>query len=134
MNKKTTLFPVMISLVLLFIFSCSREESTAPDNPNVDLVCGTRKPISDLSWLSDKLKLVLTGSPYDAEGNGVVLFEYNGQSVIEIQSFLSSSPNIHQYYCDGTKLNFDVPTDYKKYLSTRKEIKVLYGKRVPTFY
>jgi hypothetical protein len=136
MNMKTTLFPLTISIILLIVSSCSIEESAIPDNPNVDLVCGTKNPLTDLSWLSDKLKIVLTGSPHEEKTNGVVLFEYNGKSVIEIQSYLSSSLNMHQYYCDGTKLDFGSLTTYKeyeKYLSTRKKVKVLYGTEIWKF-
>lgn len=48
------------------------------------------------------------------------------------------TPNIHQYYCDGTKLDFESTSKnvklYKEYVLNRKGIGVLYGKRCSTFY
>ncbi|MFC0263605.1 hypothetical protein [Fontibacter flavus] len=38
-----------------------------------------------------------------------------------------SSTNQSQYYCDGTKLNFDGPEVYQDFLANRVEVKILYG-------
>ena len=116
------------------ITSCTKE-SISDDPTRLDLVCGTKNPMTDLPWLVEKMKM---NHPYTPEGMGVVLFEYKGNKVIEIQSFLSSSSNIHQYYCDGTKLNFETSLEYykqyKDYVLNRKEISVLYGTKCSTFY
>ena len=120
--------------MLGIITSCTKE-SISDDPTNLDLVCGTKSPMTDLPWLVEKMKM---NQPYTPEGMGVVLFEYKGNKVIEIQSFLSSSSNIHQYFCDGTKLNFETVSDYrekyKDYVLNRKEVRVLYGTKISTFY
>ena len=114
--------------------SCTKE-SISDDPTRLDAVCGTKNPMADLPWLVEKMK---TYGSYSPDGMGVCLFEYKGNSVIEIQSFLSSSSNIHQYYCDGTKLDFVSTSEnvrqYKDYVLNRKEIRFLYGKKISTFY
>lgn len=118
----------------LILISCTKE-SISDDPSNLDLVCGTKNPMTDLPWLVEKMKM---NQPYTPEGMGIVLFEYKSNKVIEIQSFLSSSSNIHQYYCDGTKLDFETSLErfekYKDYVLNRKEIRVLYGRKISTFY
>ena len=134
--KTKTLLLIMTIMSLATFISCEKDISTTLDNdPNTTIVCGTKNPMIDLPWLVEKMK---TYRSYSPDGMGVCLFEYKGNSVIEIQSFLSSSSNIHQYFCDGTKLDFKSTSEnvklYKDYVLNRKEIRFLYGKKVSTFY
>ena len=131
MNMKNII--KMITMMVI-ITSCTKE-SISDDPTRLNLVCGTKNPMIDLPWLVEKMKM---NQPYTPEGMGVVLFEYEGNKVVEIQSFLSSSSNIHQYFCDGTKLDFESTSEnvkrYKDYVLNRKEISIIYGKKCLTFY
>lgn len=62
--------------------------------------------------------------------NGILLYKYNEQYVVEIQGSVFSSTNIHQYYCTGTKLDLINPDDFLKFIKLRREIKVLYGTKI----
>lgn len=113
--------------ILLVVGNLSCVNNLSNDNPNPSVsVCGVTDPVKDLKWLSNEVKL-LTGGP---ETNGIVLFEYKSDKVIEIQCSVCSSTNIHQYFCDGTKLNLLKPEDFNDYKKNRKEIKILYGKKM----
>jgi hypothetical protein len=89
---------------------------------NVSLECGVINPLEDLSWLNQKLENIK-----EDPLSGIILYRYNSRQVIEVQSSLMSSTNISQYYCDGTKLNFEDPVVYQDFLKNRVEIKILYG-------
>ena len=131
LNSKNVMKQTLTSILIIAFLSCKQDIATTLDNdPNTIIICGTKDPIRDLKWLSDEMKL-LTGGP---EMNGIVLFEYKNNKVIEIQCSVCSSLNIHQYYCDGTKLDF-VSTDenykqYNDYVLNRKQIKILYGTKI----
>ncbi|MRX46911.1 hypothetical protein [Pedobacter puniceum] len=112
----------MIILALSFILpfqSC--EKST--ENKGI---CGVEDPLNNLSWLNKEFKSLIGGP----EMNGIVLYEYNEQQIIEIQSSEFSSTNQHQYYCDGTKLNLDDSIEYSDFMRNRKEIKIIYGSKI----
>ncbi len=129
--KTKILLLLMISTTVASFLSCKRDTITALDNdPNTMIICGTKDPLNELKWLSNEMKHLDGGSGL----NGIVLFEYKNNQVIEIQCSLCSSTNIHQYYCDGTKLDFISTTEnvnrFKDYIANRKKIKILYGTEV----
>ena len=130
MRTKTVLL-IMTSMLIVTFLSCKKDiDMTLDNDPNPILVCGTKDPLNDLKWLSDEMKLFGYYGEYGKKMNGVVLFEYKSDKVIEIQCSVCSSTNIHQYFCDGTKLNLLKPNDFNDYLKNRKEIKVLYGTKI----
>lgn len=110
-------------LFVLFIAShCKRGDAADEER----FACGVRDPVKNLKWLNDQSKLLVGGPKI----NGIVLYRYNGNEVIEIQSSLASSTNMHQYSCNGVKLNLEDPELFKDYRATRTEIKVLYGTKL----
>lgn len=62
--------------------------------------------------------------------NGVVLFEYKGENVIEIQCSICSSTNTHQYRCDGTLYDFSNTNNFQDFLISRKKVSLLYGTEI----
>ncbi|MDZ7900934.1 MAG: hypothetical protein U5N85_23270 [Arcicella sp.] len=122
---KKPLLMCFVTILLMSFMSCVNNSSNEDPNPPV-LVCGVKDPIKDLKWLSDEMKLQIGGQNL----NGVVLFEYRNEKVIEVQCSVCSSTNIHQYFCDGTKLNLLKVDDFNDYKKNRKEIKVLYGTKI----
>jgi hypothetical protein len=130
MKTKTLLLSVISMLVTTFL-SCEKDVATTLDNdPNSILVCGTKDPIKDLKWLSDEMKLWSTDLEKAKIANGVILFEYKGSKIIEVQGSLYSSTNLHQYNCDGTKLDFTNPDNFRDYRANRKKIKIIYGTEI----
>jgi hypothetical protein len=107
-----------ILIACLFIGSCSTEE---PIDDQV-FACGTSNALNELPWLKEQFELI-KNTPL----SGIILYRYNSREVIEVQSSLMSSTNQSQYYCDGTKLNFDDPEVFQDFLISRVEVKVLYG-------
>ncbi|MEA5426055.1 hypothetical protein [Arcicella lustrica] len=129
---KTKSFLILIAGVFLSVFSSCKKEV----NPTLDtdiLVCGTKDPINDLNWLADEMKFREFYRINSEKINGVVLYGYKGDNVIEIQCSLCSSTNIHQYKCDGTKIDFTNSNNYNDYLKNRTKVKVLYGTEIWTF-
>ncbi len=133
--KTKILLLLMASMLVTTFLSCKKDIATTLDNnPDPVLVCNTKDPLNDLKWLSDEMKLHGYYWENGEKLNGVILFEYKGSKVIEVQCGLCSSTNIHQHYCDGTKLDF-VSTDenvkqFKDYRANRKKIKILYGTEI----
>ena len=129
---KTKSFLILIAGIFLSVFlSCKKEV-----NPTLDtdiLVCGTKDPTNDLKWLADEMKFMEFYRINSEKINGVVLYDYKGDNVIEIQCSLCSSTNIHQYKCDGTKIDFTNSNNYNDYLKNRTKVKVLYGTEIWTF-
>lgn len=121
--------------MFLSVFSsCEKEVDTTPDNNlNSILVCGTKDPINDLQWLSDEMKFRNFFGIYAEKINGVVLFNYKGNNIIELQCSVCSSFNLNQHYCDGTKIDFTNSSNYNDYLKNRTKIKVLYGTEIWKF-
>ena len=114
MKKTTILFGLMISL----FFSCKKDKQEIT-------VCGVKNPLKNISWLNSEYLKIQNNSTI----NGIVLYQYNGQNIIEIQSALSSAyPD--KYLCDGTKLDLVDPTAFNKYKQERKEITVLFGTKL----
>lgn len=131
---KNKLFLLLLAGILLYTFSsCKKEADTTPDNLSPLIVCGTKDPINNLKWLSDEMKFREFYRVNADKINGVVLFKYQGNHIIEIQCSLCSSTNIHQYKCDGSKLNFTNSNNYDDYLKNRTKIKVLYGTEIWKF-
>ena len=124
-----------LKLALIFTigttcFSCEKQsQSPSPDILNLS-GCGVNNPVKELKWLSDEVKTLTGGEKL----SGVVLFQYQNKELIEIQCSVFSSTNLHQYNCDGTKLDFSSSDqaykNFKEYLQNRKEIKVLWGTKM----
>lgn len=91
-----------------------------------DVVCEVRDPVNNLQWLNEEFKQFIGGPAV----NGIVLYEYNGMQIIEVQNSLFSSTNMHQHRCDGVKLHLQSPQEMSDYYANRKEIKVLYGTKM----
>jgi hypothetical protein len=114
----------IIRLILIIsLLSCSEKPI---GNKDGDMVCGTTDPIRDLMWLNKEFKLFHGGEG----GNAIVLYEYNGREVIEVQNSLFSSTNIHQYYCDGERLKLEEPGRFDEFKKNRIEKKVIYGTKL----
>ncbi|MCF0055053.1 hypothetical protein [Dyadobacter sp. CY356] len=111
-------------LVLFVLTNCKSEDPV--EEPEKDVVCGVSDPVNNLRWLN-KLYKEFYGGPLI---NGIVLYQYNDSQVIEVQSGVSSSTNIHQYFCDGVKLDLLDPVKFKEFRDNRIEIKVLYGTKL----
>ncbi|GAB3255880.1 hypothetical protein GCM10027347_17330 [Larkinella harenae] len=97
--------------------------SKAEIEPSQQTLCGIKDPINNIQWLNDQFKLFIGGPAI----NGILVYEYEAKTVIEVQNGLSSSTNQHQYYCDGQKLDLDDPLAFNKYKKERKELSILYG-------
>jgi hypothetical protein len=110
-------------ILIFMLIGCFCLGSCATEEP-VDeqfSACGISDVLSELPWLKEQFELIKSAP------SGIILYQYNSREVIEIQSSLMSSTNQSQYYCDGTKLNFDGPEVYQDFLTNRVEVKILYG-------
>jgi glucuronate isomerase len=117
----------MISMLVATFLSCQIHIGTTfESDPNIKIVCGTKDPLNDLKWLSEEMKLLTEGPKL----NGIILFEYKSNQVIEIQCSGCSYLNTHQYYCDGTKLDFANLNNFRNYRPNRKKVKILYGTEI----
>ncbi len=115
-----------VSAVILFAILCpgiNGCNSRATVKPQQRVVCGVSDPVNNLKWLNNQFKQFVGGPTL----NGIVVYEYDNKTVIEVQNSLFSSLNQHQYFCDGTKLNLNAPNAYTEYTQKRKEVMVLYG-------
>jgi len=112
----------VIFSLLFFAIACKKESV----NQESIEVCGVSDPIHNLAWLNAKFKNLEGGSDL----NGLVLYTYEGKEVIEIQSAVYSSTNVHQYYCDGTALDLSDGDAFYKFKSERIEIGLLYGTKI----
>ncbi len=115
---------IYLVAVLCATTSCSSEDPIEEVHKNA--VCGVNDPIKDLKWLDEAVK-TFTGGP---EVNGVVLYTYNDQNIIEVQNSLFSSTNMHQHFCSGEKLNLEDPKALEDYRQKRVEVKILYGTNI----
>ena len=121
---------LIVTCSSLSLFSACKKDTEDPLNGSSNLeVCGIKDPVNNLKWLSDKMKVYTFGDNAD-KLNGVVLFEYKGENVIEIQCSICSSTNIHQYKCDGTLYDFSNSNNFQDYVKNRKKIDVLYGTEI----
>ena len=110
-------------LSVLFIASHCKKDDPIDEKSSA---CGVRDPVKNLKWLNDQFRSFVGGP----EINGIVLYNYNGNEVIEVQNSLSSSTNMHQYTCNGVKLQLEDPEAFKDYRAKRTEVKVLYGTKL----
>jgi len=111
-------------ILIFMLVACFCLGSCATEEP-VDeqfSACGTSDALSELPWLKEQFELVK-----NTPESGIILYQYNSREVIEVQSSLMSSTNQSQYYCDGTKLNFDDPEVFQDFLTERAKVKILYG-------
>ncbi|MES2653636.1 MAG: hypothetical protein V4663_17995 [Bacteroidota bacterium] len=113
---------ILFCLFAFILTSC--EKSNDEINSTIE-VCGVKDPVRNIPWL--KAEYLEMGS---AIGNGIVLYNYQGQDIIEVQYSIFSSTNQHQHLCNGTKLNLDDITTFKKYKEERKEIAILFGTKI----
>lgn len=111
-------FCSVILLSLLF-FSCQEEPEVIACDVNISM-------IGEIEWLQIEIE-EMKGAPTT---NGVVLYSFNGKYVIELQRSTASSTNQSQFYCDGTKLDFNDYEDFNEYLQSRIELKVLFGTKI----
>ena len=119
---------IFITLITAFALMCCNGESVSPEEEGVSavLACGKKDPIKEIGWLKNAMK-AFQGGP---ELNAVVLYSYQNKEVLELQGSVFNSTNIHQYYCDGQKLDLLDPTKYKDFKQNRIEKSVLYGTKV----
>jgi len=117
---KTKLLNIIILIFSgLGIAACELNEK----REEISLECEVVNPLKDLSWLNKKLENI-KGDPL----SGIILYRYNSREIIEIQTSLMSSTNISQYYCDGTKIDFEKnPELYQDFLRSREKVRILYG-------
>ena len=129
--KTKTFLLLITSMLITTLLSCKKDIATTLDkDPDPILVCNVKDPINDLKWLYDEMKLWNFDLEKAKIANGVILFEYKGNKIIEVQGSTYSSTNIHQHYCDGTKLDFANPDNFRDYRTNRKKIKILYGTEI----
>lgn len=109
--------------LLLIIGAVSCKKKGTLEANEVSTACGGKEPLKNIAWLKTEY-LKIASRP---TVNGILLYTYNDNEVIEIQSAVFSSTNQHQYFCDGTKLNLDDPSDFNKFKQERKLVAVLFG-------
>jgi hypothetical protein len=112
--------------LLLIITAVSCKKKTGLDVKEVLTVCGTKDPLKNIGWLKTEYAEM---APYPTV-NGIILYRYNNNEVIEVQNAQFSSTNQHQYTCDGVKLNLDDPSEFNKFRQDRKLIGVLFGTNI----
>jgi hypothetical protein len=115
---------IFLACVLFFATNCTSDDPAR--GVAKYSVCGVADPVNDLKWLKEEFKQFLGGP----ENNGIVLYRYKDQNIIEVQNSVFSSLNNHQHYCDGAKLNLEDPKAYEDYIKNRVEVKILYGTRL----
>jgi hypothetical protein len=115
---------IFLVCVLFLETSCTTEDLV--EDVEMDDVCGVADPVNSLKWLNEEFKQFLGGP----EINGIVLYTYKDQNIIEVQNSLFNSRNIHQHYCNGAKLNLEDPKAFEDYRKNRVEVKILYGTKM----
>lgn len=106
---------VVLCLSIVF-FSCKKSKKQEI------VACGVVNPIQNLTWLNHKYKL-FSGGP---KLNSIVLYEYNGSQIIQVNQSVSSKA-YDAYNCKGEPLTFDDTNGLSKYLDGRKKVAVIYG-------
>ena len=112
--------------LLLIISAVSCKKKAGLDVKEILTVCGTKDPLKNIAWLKTEYAEI---AAYPTV-NGIILYRYNNNEVIEVQNAQFSSTNQHQYYCDGTKLNLGEPSAFNKYRQERKLIGILFGTNI----
>lgn len=115
---------IFLVCVLFLATNCTPEDPV--EGVEKDGICGVADPVNNLKWLNEEFKQ-FSGGP---EINGIVLYSYKDQNIIEVQNSLFNSTNIHQHHCNGAKLNLEDPKDFEDYKKNRVEVKVLYGTKM----
>lgn len=113
---------IKISLIIIICFLASCKKKA----PEIISVCGVQHPLEELTWLKNEYKKLVGGK----EINAIVLYDFEGKQVIEIQGSTFSSTNQHQYYCNGDKLDLDEPSKFNAFIKNRIERSVLYGTKI----
>lgn len=108
-------------LLILCVVSCKKSKTL--DGNEVLTVCWVNNPLKNIGWLKTEYEKIAS----QPKTNGIILYSYNNKEVLEIQNAQFSSTNQHQYYCDGTKLDLNAPSDFNKFKQERKLIGILYG-------
>jgi len=117
----------MLKILKLILCVLLTTSSFSCKKANQDLlICGINDPLNNLKWLNAEFKSIAS----TPQINAIVLFDYNGNQVVEIQKSLSSSTNQSQYNCDGIKIDFNNTSDFNNYKQNRKELKVLFGTKI----
>jgi hypothetical protein len=119
---------IFITLIIALALICCKGEYVSPQEDGVSAVsvCGKKDPIKEISWLKNAMK-AFQGGP---KLNAVVLYSYQNKEVLELQGSVFNSTNIHQYYCDGQKLDLLAPSNYEDFKQKRIEKSVLYGTKI----
>ncbi|WP_157505248.1 hypothetical protein [Dyadobacter beijingensis] len=119
---------IFITSIIALVLMCCNGESVSPreEGDGAVLVCGKKDPINEIGWLKNEMK-AFQGGPLL---NAVVLYSYQNKEVLELQGSVFNSTNIHQYYCDGKKLDLLDPAKYEDFKQKRIEKSVLYGTKV----
>src|SRR5690606_10077137 len=116
-------FLIALITVLCTMVACDKE---TPDRDI--LICGTADPINDLEWLHDEYVKIQIDDP---GLNAIVVFSFDGMTIIEVQNSLYSSLSNSQFKCDGSQIDFNTTLEKRDYFNdyweNRKEISVLYG-------
>ncbi|MCE7040035.1 hypothetical protein [Dyadobacter sp. CY312] len=110
-------------ILTIFLLSCSEKRI---GNEDGIMICGTKDPVNDLKWLNAEFKLFHGGKDI----NAIVLYEFNGREVIEVQNSIFSSTNMHQYYCNGERLKLEEPGKFDEFKKNRIEKKIIYGTKM----
>lgn len=114
---------LLVFAIIVSICSCSESKVDRTDGLEV---CGSKDPIHNLDWLNKEYKQLEGGESV----NTIVLYKYNGRDVIEVQNPLFSSTNIHQYYCNGERLELEDAVKFEDFKKNRVEVKILYGTKI----
>lgn len=107
---------IIIGCLSILFLTCKKSKEDELE------ACGVANPIQNLTWLNQKYKL-FTGGP---QLNSVVLYEDNGNQIIQINQSVSSKM-YDIYNCNGEPLMFDDANGLERFLANRKKIAVLYG-------
>ena len=111
-------------MMALALAACTDESD--PGSRESLSVCGKKDPLNELKWLREEVSR-FEGGP---EINAVVLYSYEDRDVLELQGSIFNSTNMHQYYCDGEKLDLENPDAFSRYKQSRIEKAILYGTKI----
>ncbi len=113
----------IISILLLAcMIGCKKKDVSYDQNTTA---CGTKNPLANLAWLKNEFQDIANYP----DMNGIVLYEYNGEEVINIYKSYYSSTYGRPFYCNGKQMQFNSGDDLKNYLEKRKKIAVLFGEK-----
>lgn len=107
---------IAVLCLSIIFYSCKKSKKEEV------VACGVANPIQNLTWLNQKYKLFSGGPTL----NSIVLYEYNGNQIIQVNQSVSSKM-YDVYSCNGEPLMFDDANGLNKYLAGRKKVIVIYG-------